>query len=163
MGKGDGYCDDENNNPGCDWDGGDCCDKSGIEKQFNYCTTCKCFDCRDTQGDKCVQKATGKCSSKQYKGDGNCGDGNNNAACGWDGGDCCGAHVKKDYCTTCKCRDCTYKPYGDSCISEAIGKCFNKQYKGDGNCDDDNNNAACGWDGGDCCEATVKDGTVKTP
>lgn len=23
--KGDGFCDDENNVCGCDWDGGDCC------------------------------------------------------------------------------------------------------------------------------------------
>ena len=41
--KGDGYCDDENNNPGCEWDGGDCC-KENIKK--TYCKDCKCF-CKD--------------------------------------------------------------------------------------------------------------------
>ena len=29
-------------------------------------------------------------------------------------------------------------------------------YKGDGNCDDDHNNADCEWDGGDCCGSNVK-------
>ena len=27
-----------------------------------------------------------------------CDDGNNNCACGWDAGDCCGADVQKTYC-----------------------------------------------------------------
>ena len=36
--KGDGNCDDENNNKGCEYDGGDCCVKSlgGVVKK-NYC------------------------------------------------------------------------------------------------------------------------------
>ena len=29
--------------------------------------------------------------------------------------------------------------------------CGAKQYKGDGNCDDENNRKTCAWDGGDCC------------
>ena len=37
--KGDGSCDDENNNEGCDFDGGDCCG-SNVNKA--YCTGCKC-------------------------------------------------------------------------------------------------------------------------
>ena len=28
-------------------------------------------------------------------------------------------------------------------------------YKGDGNCDDENNKASCDYDGGDCCGLTV--------
>ena len=34
-------------------------------------------------------------------------------------------------------------------------------YKGDGNCDDQNNNKGCEYDGGDCCSKTVKGGVVK--
>jgi hypothetical protein len=39
--------------------------------------------------------------------------------------------------------------------------CGSPKYKGDGNCDDNNNNKGCGWDGGDCCVASVKGGKVK--
>merc|ERR1712098_226517 len=38
---GDGWCDDENNNPECFYDGGDCC----FEKRSNweaYCNDCEC-------------------------------------------------------------------------------------------------------------------------
>ena len=31
---------------------------------------------------------------------------------------------------------------------------------GDGYCDSSNNNAECGWDGGDCCECTCEQGTA---
>ena len=39
--------------------------------------------------------------------------------------------------------------------------CGAPKYKGDGNCDDENNNKGCGYDGGDCCAKTVKGGKVK--
>merc|ERR1712223_958288 len=39
--KGDNYCDDENNNCGCDWDGGDCC---GSNVNTYYCSACECLD-----------------------------------------------------------------------------------------------------------------------
>ena len=39
--------------------------------------------------------------------------------------------------------------------------CKLPQYKGDGNCDDENNNKDCAYDGGDCCAKTVKGGQVK--
>ena len=39
--------------------------------------------------------------------------------------------------------------------------CGEPDYKGDGNCDDDNNNKGCAYDGGDCCYKTVKGGKVK--
>ena len=56
---GDTFCDDENNNPECDYDGGDCCGG-----QLTYCSVCWCvitnmtyslaplisttpYDCRD--------------------------------------------------------------------------------------------------------------------
>ena len=37
----DGYCDDENNNPGCNYDGGDCC---GANVNKLYCSECLCID-----------------------------------------------------------------------------------------------------------------------
>ena len=40
--QGDGYCDAENNNAGCDWDGGDCC---GADASNIYCKSgdaCQC-------------------------------------------------------------------------------------------------------------------------
>ena len=36
---GDGYCDDENNNAGCIFDGGDCC---GNNINTQYCNECIC-------------------------------------------------------------------------------------------------------------------------
>jgi len=39
--KGDNYCDDENNNSGCEWDGGDCC---GDNVNTQYCKECACLD-----------------------------------------------------------------------------------------------------------------------
>ena len=33
----DGNCDDNNNNCGCGWDGGDCCGKNGKKHQYSYC------------------------------------------------------------------------------------------------------------------------------
>ena len=37
---GDGYCDDENNNEECQWDGDDCCNGGSTE----YCGVCECLD-----------------------------------------------------------------------------------------------------------------------
>ena len=39
--QGDGYCDDENNNSECAWDGGDCC---GSDVDTSYCTECACLE-----------------------------------------------------------------------------------------------------------------------
>ena len=47
----------------------------------------------------------GICGVPQWKGDTYCDDENNNAGCDWDGGDCCGANVKKTYCIECECKD----------------------------------------------------------
>ena len=39
--KGDNWCDDENNNEGCGWDGGDCC---GDNVRIHNCSSCQCLD-----------------------------------------------------------------------------------------------------------------------
>ena len=38
--KGDGFCDDMNNNEACDFDDRDCC---GINVNKKYCWECKCL------------------------------------------------------------------------------------------------------------------------
>ena len=38
---GDSYCEDENNNAPCKWDGGDCC---GNDTNTYYCSACECLD-----------------------------------------------------------------------------------------------------------------------
>merc|ERR1712210_166606 len=152
--KGDGNCDDSNNNKGCGYDGGDCCPKTvnGGKVKKDYCKACKCLDPKN-QG----KPPASSCGSLQYKGDGNCDDDNNNKGCGYDGGDCCaktvnGGKVKKDYCKACKCIDPD---------NQGKNTCGLSEYKGDGNCDDENNNKGCAYDGGDCCAGTVKGGKVQ--
>merc|ERR1711881_157829 len=44
-------------------------------------------------------------------GDGQCDDGNNIAACSYDGGDCCGDSVGMSYCSICQCLDPGYVSY----------------------------------------------------
>merc|ERR1712190_209119 len=104
--KGDGNCDDENNNCGCEYDGGDCCAKSlGKAVNKKYCKECKCLDPKNQQSANCK----GACGNAKYKGDGNCDDENNNCGCDYDGGDCCakslGKAINKKYCKECKCKD----------------------------------------------------------
>ena len=91
--KGDGHCDDGNNHEGCEWDGGDCCGEN-VDKR-NY-QDCKCLD---------LPNPKNPCEDDNWKGDGYCDDGNNHQGCEWDGGDCCGKEVAKDYCTACECLD----------------------------------------------------------
>ena len=44
--KGDGFCDDDNNNQKCEYDGGDCC---GDNVNEQYCSICQCLDPNATQ------------------------------------------------------------------------------------------------------------------
>ena len=148
---GDGFCDDNNNNCGCDWDNGDCCGKSGKAKQFDYCTDCECIDPELQEG------CFGECSSPNFVGDGFCDDGNNNCGCDWDNGDCCGSSGKGkqyEYCTSCACRDPDEAT--TTVAASCSGTCGSAAYVGDGFCDDNNNNCGCDWDEGDCCGSSGK-------
>ena len=49
--KGNNACHDENNNVGCEWDGGDCC---GPNVKLFPCIQCQCLD-PNYQGSKCKQ------------------------------------------------------------------------------------------------------------
>ena len=75
---GDKYCDDENNNIECNWDGGACCDntENGWDQ---WCSVCECLDpnagsttttpkpCEDKKKTKkCKRlKNKGKCNKKR--------------------------------------------------------------------------------------------------
>ena len=59
------------------------------------------------------------------------------------------------FCLQCACVDPDNQ-------GPAAPKCGLPEYKGDGNCDDENNNAGCWYDGGNCCPETVQGGKVKT-
>ena len=54
----------------------------------------------------------------------------------------------------CKCID-------PKNLGEPPATCAWLNYKGDGNCDDENNNKGCEYDGGDCCYNSVAGGVVK--
>merc|ERR1712111_312918 len=47
------------------------------------------------------------CEFPQWEGDGWCDDGNNNADCSYDGGDCCGDNVQTTYCSVCERKEGT--------------------------------------------------------
>merc|ERR1712072_1142628 len=154
-----GNCDDNNNNCGCDYDGGDCCVKSLGGKPVNkkYCKQCKCLDPKNQPNANCK----GSCGAVKYKGDGNCDDENNHCGCGYDGGDCCEKSLKKPinkkYCKQCKCLDPKNQPgKKPDDKPKCDKKCGAVKYKGDGNRDDENNNCGCDYDGGDCCEKSLK-------
>merc|ERR1712224_798809 len=111
--------------------------------KFNYCTKCVCRD------DKARPKCKGKknCGFRKFVGDDRCDDANNNCGCNWDEGDCCGKNGDKyqfEYCLDCKCQNPQLE-------NDCKGICNSPNYKGDGNCDDENNNCGCDYDGGDCC------------
>merc|ERR1712032_1233742 len=158
--KGDGNCDDENNNCGCQYDGGDCCKKSlGKPVNTKYCKQCKCIDPKNKGDPNCK----GSCGAAKYQVDGNCDDNNNNCGCQYDGGDCCKKSLKKPinkkYCKQCKCLDPKNQPGkadDKPKCDKSKNKCGAVKYKGDGNCDDENNNCGCEFDGGDCCAKTLK-------
>ena len=105
--KGDAYCDDINNNVGCNFDGGDCC---GANVSTYYCTACLCLE-EDgttpsgnggTTTSPTITTTSGACN-QGWIGDDYCDDINNNVGCNFDGGDCCGANVNTDYCDECLC------------------------------------------------------------
>ena len=91
--------------------------------------------------------SSGSACQDAWIGDGHCDDDNNNAACSYDGGDCCGDDVSMSYCSVCQCLDPGYQAPASSACQDA--------WIGDAQCDDDNNNAACSYDGGDCCGDNV--------
>ena len=54
-------------------------------------------------------------------GDGFCEDVNNNEACFFDGGDCCGSNVTTDFCTVCQCLEEEGGGSGETTANLSIG------------------------------------------
>ena len=127
---GNGFCNDETNTAACNYDGGDCCG-SCINKR--YCSKCACH------GD-----VIGNGVPNALVGNSFCNDETNIKPCNYDNGDCCGHDVNSDHCLQCKCH------HEETCEAGVT-----HSYIGDGYCNDETNNAACGYDGGDCCGSCV--------
>eukprot|EP00752_Nemacystus_decipiens_P002540 g2381.t1 len=118
----DGYCDGDLNNASCGWDGGDCCSctcgqflESGDELPHPCGQEGGGYDCQDPDvPDDCgvtpsPAAAFGYPDCDGYMYDfqnSNCDDDLNNAACGWDGGDCC----------YCDCIGAGCGAYGYNCL-----------------------------------------------
>merc|ERR1712088_125766 len=84
----DKWCDDENNNADCNFDGGACCFNEA-QGWDNYCKDCECIEC----------------TPSGWHGDNYCDDSLNTGNCKYDGGDCCGDNVSTAYCKDCECLD----------------------------------------------------------
>ena len=122
---GDGICNDETNNDGCSYDGGDCCGSCVVT---DHCSQCECiFGANVTN----VLIANGFCNDET-----------NTADCNYDGGDCC-VNINTDDCSNCTCY------HRENCL---LG--FTPSVVGDGFCHDETNNEDCNFDGGDCCDVT---------
>ena len=72
----DEYCDDSNNNKGCNYDGGACCPGDDpMEGQDKFCDACECLDpnaggdsnCLDKWPEKKCKKMAKKCKKKKVK------------------------------------------------------------------------------------------------
>eukprot|EP00903_Cladosiphon_okamuranus_P021664 g19917.t2 len=107
--------------------------------------------------------------------DGYCDSDLNVASCGWDGGDCClctcgqGLESSEELPHPCgligdgyDCQDpdvpadceATPSPAASFGYPDCDGYMYNFQ---NSYCNDDLNNAECGWDGGDCCRCTCRE------
>ena len=83
---GNGFCNDETNNPDCNYDGGDCCVMNA--------NTDSCSDC------SCHLIETCAAGYHPLVGNGFCND--DHLGCNYDGGDCC-VNVNTDSCSDCNC------------------------------------------------------------
>ncbi|CAN0261753.1 unnamed protein product, partial [Scytosiphon promiscuus] len=90
--------------------------------------------------------------------EGICDEVNNNAECGYDGGDCCPSTCDSsasDYCPEDSrvCVDPLAVDFGYVGYENCTGWLPDM---GNGLCNEENNNAECGYDGGDCCECSCQ-------
>merc|ERR1712021_244340 len=154
---GDNCCDDPNNNPECEFDGGDCCQEEPANGWDGYCSDCLCIELPETT------EAPIECVGvNQWIGDNYCDDVNNNPECDFDGGDCCQeapANGWDQYCEDCECFDMpeTTEPPMET-TEEPMDDCLGPHRSKDNYCDDQNNNPECDFDGGDCCQDEAAEG-----
>ncbi|CAN0436247.1 unnamed protein product [Pylaiella littoralis] len=165
---GNGSCGQDNNKAECGYDGGDCCSCTCTAPDPGRGNECSDFACIDpaatcVDDDDITAEMVENCERVDSIGDGDCDQGNNKAECGYDGGDCCPCTCtapdtdRGDYCSDFACIDPAATCVDDDDITaEMVTNCDNVVGIGDGNCDLYNNNAECGYDGGDCCSCTCK-------
>ena len=100
---GNGFCNNETNNPDCNYDGGDCCVVNANTTCY-FLETCAAgyhplvgngFCNNDTNIAECEYDGLDCCTNV---GDGICNDGTNRLECNYDGGDCC-VNVNTDSCS----------------------------------------------------------------
>ena len=114
---GDGFCNDETNNPDCNYDGGDCCGSCVVTE---HCWECQCLGgvygielsspsigdglCNDeTNNPDCNYDGGDCCTSAYLIANGICNDETNNPYCSYDGGDCCLLSSNTNQCSQCEC------------------------------------------------------------
>lgn len=103
--KGDGFCDDMNNIADCDFDAGDCCNKT--KPSWNaFCQKCQCHTVKIGVNQTTNNNFNAACPSPHFRGDGFCDDANNIPACDFDGGDCCRRGKNWNvFCIECRCKN----------------------------------------------------------
>ena len=135
-----GVCDLANNKAMCDYDGGDCCDfdkiGDGLCHRLNNNPKC-----HNDQGDCCEGNTLNLNNNV-------CNEDLNNAACLYDNGDCCEGDMSLISDGICQeynnIPPCGYD--GGDCK-----KCQSSEFLGNGQCDSENLNYQCQFDGWDCC------------
>ncbi|CAM9785170.1 unnamed protein product, partial [Ectocarpus fasciculatus] len=168
----DGVCDKFHNNAECGYDGGDCCSCTCVDggefKCGDYGFACidPSAECVDDDGITAI--LVENCGFPGAIGNGICDNDNNKEECGYDGGDCCSctcqvpAEFMEEKFRCSKFIDYACVDPEASCVDDddiTVNMLENCEYissLGDGWCDLRNNNAECGYDGGDCCECTCE-------
>ena len=155
---GNGWCDVGNNNAGCLYDGGDCCDCTSVDDGSSFAFSL-CVDPSATCFDPTAVALLSNCTGGYIPsiGNGSCDIKNNNEGCLFDGGDCCectliGNESSSSFslCVdpSASCFDLAAVALQSNCTDGSISEI------GNGRCDLGNNNEGCLFDGGDCCECT---------
>jgi hypothetical protein len=101
-------------------------------------------------------RASSTCETVAYKKDGDCDEGNNNAGCEFDGGDCCGDSVVTTFCTVCECKDPSSPTYGKTYTSDAADPFgYDDEYSGYGSCSETGQFCDTFIGDEDCCSGLV--------
>ena len=151
----DGYCDAYNNNPDCDYDGGDCCASECFSDAYPCPYDSGLYDCQDPNAWE--NDGTFACDATlcdpSHIGDGTCHIDCWTAECGWDAG--------VDGFSDCSCEELNevYGEPGFEFVADCNGQCyysfFFERWMGDGFCDQGEyglslNCEAFSFDSGDC-------------
>ena len=111
--------DNKTNNEGCQYDGGDCCGSNFNILHIIYGTKCQCLLGDNPLVPAATVSNSGDCINLAWVGDGYGDDSTNNEACGYDGGNCCGANVLTEYCSEFFCHPGGTTAPLESCPNES--------------------------------------------